>query len=118
MNERRAEKLMSSHFTLGGVGEVAAGPVGRSATAQTDAKLHAEILSWSRSRGAFVGISLQGATLRVDTEDNEELYGKPLETKDIVNGNVPAPASATKLISLLNKYSGTKISEGQRSRDK
>src|SRR6185503_10980490 len=118
MNERGAEKLMSSQFTLGGEGEVAAGPVGRNATAQTDAKLHAEILSWSRSRGAFVGISLQGATLRVDTEDNEELYGKPLETKDIVNGNVPAPASATKLISLLNKYSGTKISEGQRSRDK
>ena len=127
MNERGAQKLVSSQFTLGGEGEVAAGPVGREAAAQTDAKLHAEILSWSRSRGAFAGISLQGATLRQDTDDNQDLYGKPLETKDIVNGNIAPPASASKLISLLNKYSGTKVpqkagagtgKEGERSRDK
>jgi len=122
MNERGAQKLISSQFTLGGEGEVAAGPVGRSATAQTDALLHAEILSWSRSRGAFAGISLQGATLRQDTEDNQELYGKPLETKDIVNGTVAPPASAAKLMSLLNKYSAMKTSgtptEAERSREK
>jgi lipid-binding SYLF domain-containing protein len=118
MNERGAQKLMSSKFTLGGEGEVAAGPVGRNATAQTDAKLQAEILSWSRSRGAFAGISLQGATLRPDTEDNQELYGKPLETKDIVNSNMPPPPAAKKLISVLNKYSGTKVPEAERSRAK
>ena len=81
MNERGMQKLMSSKFTLGGEGEVAAGPVGRNASAQTDAKLQAEILSWSRSRGAFAGISLQGATLREDMEDNQELYGKAYENR-------------------------------------
>ena len=66
MNERGADRLLSSKFTLGAEGSVAAGPVGRAATAQTDAKMTAEILSWSRSRGVFAGISLSGATLRED----------------------------------------------------
>ena len=74
MNERGAAKLLSSKFTLGGEGEVAAGPVGREASAQTDAKMHAEILSWSRARGVFAGISLQGATLRQDLDDNAVMY--------------------------------------------
>jgi SH3 domain-containing YSC84-like protein 1 len=108
MNERGMQKLMQSKFTLGGEGEVAAGPVGRNATAQTDALMHAEMLSWSRSRGIFAGISLQGATLRQDLDDNKELYGKAYETKDILNGNVPVPAAASKLISLLGKYSARK----------
>jgi len=108
MNERGMQKLMESKFTLGGEGEVAAGPVGRNATAQTDALMHAEILSWSRSRGIFAGISLQGATLRQDLDDNKELYGKAYETKDILNGNVAVPAAASKLISLLGKYSARK----------
>jgi lipid-binding SYLF domain-containing protein len=110
MNERGMQKLMTSKFTLGGEGEVAAGPVGRDATAQTDALMHAEILSWSRSRGLFAGISLQGATLRQDLDDNKELYGKAYETKEILNGNVAAPAAASKLISLLDKYSAKKTS--------
>jgi lipid-binding SYLF domain-containing protein len=108
MNERGMQKLMESKFTLGGEGEVAAGPVGRNATAQTDAKMRAEMLSWSRSRGVFAGISLQGATLRQDLDDNKELYGKAYETKDILNGNVAVPAAASKLISLLGKYSARK----------
>jgi lipid-binding SYLF domain-containing protein len=108
MNERGMQKLMESKFTLGGEGEVAAGPVGRNAAAQTDAKMRAEILSWSRSRGVFAGISLQGATLRQDLDDNKELYGKAYETKDILTGNVAVPAAASKLISLLGKYSARK----------
>jgi len=108
MNERGMQKLMSSKFTLGGEGEVAAGPVGRNASAQTDALLHAEILSWSRSRGVFAGLSLQGATLREDLEDNQELYGKAYENREILAGKVATPAAASKLISLLDKYSARK----------
>jgi len=105
MNERGADRLLSSKFTLGGEGEVAAGPVGRSATAQTDAYMRAEILSWSRSRGVFAGISLQGATLRQDLDDNAVLYGKKLENREIVTQRIKPPRSALKLLSLLNKYS-------------
>jgi SH3 domain-containing YSC84-like protein 1 len=105
MNERGAERLLSSKFTLGGEGEVAAGPVGRSATAQTDAFMRAEILSWSRSRGVFAGISLQGATLRQDLDDNRALYGKKLTNREIVMQGVRAPKAASKLLSLLTKYS-------------
>ncbi len=104
MNERGAQKLMESQFTLGGEGEVAAGPVGRDATAQTDAKFRAEILSWSRTRGVFAGISLKGATLRADQEDNEALYGKKMETKEVVNGKVTPTAAGRKLTEMLGKY--------------
>lgn len=106
MNERGARKLMSSQFTLGGEGEVAAGPVGRNAAVQTDAFLHAEMLSWSRSRGVFAGLSLQGATLRQDLDDNRDLYGKAVDNTTILKGMAP-PASAKKLISEIRKYSGT-----------
>ena len=105
MTERGADKLLESKFTLGAEGSVAAGPVGRTATAQTDAQMHADILSWSRSQGLFAGISLQGATLREDLDDNATLYGKKLENKDIVMNGVRAPKAAAKLIKLLNKYS-------------
>ena len=79
MTERGADKLLSSKFTLGAEGSVAAGPVGRTATAQTDAQMHADILSWSRSQGLFAGVALEGATLREDLDDNATLYGKKLE---------------------------------------
>jgi lipid-binding SYLF domain-containing protein len=105
MNERGAHKLLESKFTLGGEGSVAAGPVGRTATAQTDAQMHAEILSWSRSQGLFAGIALTGATLRQDLDDNAQLYGKRLENKQIVTTSVRTPKSAERLIGLLNKYS-------------
>jgi lipid-binding SYLF domain-containing protein len=108
MNERGMNKLMSSKFTLGAEGEVAAGPVGRNATAQTDAYMRAEILSWSRSRGVFAGVSLQGATLREDLDDNKELYGQAYENQEILKGKIAAPAAASNLISLLGKYSARK----------
>ena len=104
MNDRGADRLLSSQFTLGGQSEVAAGPVGRSATAQTDALMTAELLSWSRSRGIFAGVSLLGATLRQDLDDNRVLYGKKLENREIVRGNVAAPKSATRLLKQLNQY--------------
>ncbi len=105
MNARGADKLLASKFTLGAEGSVAAGPVGRTATAQTDAQLHAEILSWSRSQGLFAGLALEGATLRQDLNDNATLYGKKLENREIVTSGVRPPKAAAKLLSLLNKYS-------------
>src|SRR5437879_2744199 len=108
MNERGAAKLLSSKFTLGGEGEVAAGPVGREASAQTDAKMHAEILSWSRARGVFAGISLQGATLRQDLDDSAIIYGKKLPNKEVVQSSTPVPSQAQPLISVLTKYSSAK----------
>jgi lipid-binding SYLF domain-containing protein len=105
MNERGADKLLSSKFTLGAEGSVAAGPVGRTATAQTDAQMHAEILSWSRSQGLFAGLALEGATLRQDLDDNAQLYGRKLENRDIVTSGVRAPKAAARLLDLLNKYS-------------
>jgi len=105
MNERGAQKLMESQFTLGGEGEVAAGPVGRDATAQTDAKFHAEILSWSRTRGVFAGISLKGATLRKDEDENQALYGKKMDTKEVVNGHMEPTGAGRRLTDMLSKYS-------------
>jgi len=105
MNARGADKLLASKFTLGAEGSVAAGPVGRTATAQTDAQMHAEILSWSRSQGLFAGLALEGATLRQDLDDNATLYGKKLENRQIVTTSVRTPRSALRLIALLDKHS-------------
>ena len=105
MSERGADKLLSSKFTLGAEGSVAAGPVGRTATAQTDAQMHADILSWSRSQGLFAGLALEGATLRQDLDDNATLYGKKLKNRDIVTQGVRPPQAAANLIALLNRYS-------------
>jgi len=105
MSERGADKLLASKFTLGAEGSVAAGPVGRTATAQTDAQMHAEILSWSRSQGLFAGLALEGATLREDLDDNATLYGKKLENRYIVTSGIRVPKSAQALITLLNKHS-------------
>jgi lipid-binding SYLF domain-containing protein len=105
MNERGASKLLESKFTLGAEGSVAAGPVGRTATAQTDAQMHADILSWSRSQGLFAGLALEGATLRQDLDDNATLYGNKLENREIVTTGVHAPDAAAKLLLLLNRYS-------------
>jgi lipid-binding SYLF domain-containing protein len=105
MNEKGADRLLSTKFTLGAEGEVAAGPVGRSSTAQTDAGMRAEILSYSRSRGVFAGLSLSGATLRPDLDDNKAMYGKPLNNKEIVESRMAAPPAAAKLMEELNKYS-------------
>jgi lipid-binding SYLF domain-containing protein len=104
MNEGGENKLLSSKFTLGAEGSVAAGPVGRTATAQTDLQMKAEILSWSRSQGVFAGLALEGATLRQDLDDNAELYGKRLENREIVTTSVRPPEAAAKLLALLDKY--------------
>jgi len=105
MNERGADRLLSSQFTLGGEGEVAAGPVGRNASASTDAKLTAEMLSWSRARGVFAGVSLQGATLRQDLEDNKKLYGREIPNRELVDSKLAPPENAKALISALNHFS-------------
>jgi lipid-binding SYLF domain-containing protein len=105
MSARGAEKLLESKFTLGAEGSVAAGPVGRTATAQTDAQMHADILSWSRSQGLFAGVALEGATLRQDLDDNGVLYGKKLHNREILSSGVRPPAAAARLLELLNHYS-------------
>jgi SH3 domain-containing YSC84-like protein 1 len=107
-SEPGVKKLLQDKFTLGADASVAGGPVGRTSSAETDAQLHAEILTWSRSRGAFAGVSLEGATLRPDEDWNTELYGKPLTNKEIVMGDIPAPPAAAKLIATLDKYSSRK----------
>jgi lipid-binding SYLF domain-containing protein len=105
MNDRGARRMLESQFTLGADGEVAAGPVGRQSTAQTDAKFTAEILSWSRSRGIFAGIALKGATLRQDIDDNETMYGTRLENRQIVAGAVRPTAAGRRLIGSLERIS-------------
>jgi SH3 domain-containing YSC84-like protein 1 len=105
MNQRGMDRLTTSKFTIGGEATAAAGPVGRDVTAQTDVLLAAEILSWSRSRGLFGGVSLDGATLRSDLNENQALYGQRWDNKQILTSGAQPPASSAKLIALLNKYS-------------
>jgi lipid-binding SYLF domain-containing protein len=105
MNETGMKHLLSNKFTVGAEATAAAGPVGRDASAQTDAVMRAEMLSYSRSRGLFAGISLQGATLRPDADANEELYGKPIENRTILTTAVAPPPAAAKLETLLNRNS-------------
>jgi lipid-binding SYLF domain-containing protein len=108
MNKRGAEKLLSSKFTLGADASVAAGPVGRSASADTDLKLHAEILTYSRARGVFAGVALDGATLRPDNETNTEMYGGRRTNKQILRGGAKATEAGTELAADLNRYSTRK----------
>jgi lipid-binding SYLF domain-containing protein len=106
MNEAGANSVMSSKVKLGGDASVAAGPKGRTATAETDVVMKAEILSYSRSRGVFAGVSLAGSTLRPDDGANKELYGRAITAKDIVReGKVKPPASAKRLLEILGKAS-------------
>jgi len=105
MNQRGMQRLMTSKFTIGGDATAALGPVGRNVTAQTDAMMTAEILSWSRSHGVFAGASLDGSTLRTDVDENEALYHKRFTTKDVLTGSVTPPAAAAALIDALTKYS-------------
>jgi SH3 domain-containing YSC84-like protein 1 len=105
MNEGGMHKLLQDKFTIGGEGTAAAGPIGRDATAQTDAQLHAEILSYSRSRGLFAGVALTGATMRPDKDANTELYGHAVGNREILGGDVSAPAAAGEFEQLLNRNS-------------
>ncbi len=104
MNQKGADRLMKSEFTLGGDAAVMAGPVGRTAEAKTDLYLTAEILSYSRSRGVFAGVSLDGSTLRADDDANAQIYGKKVDHATILKGEVKRPASARGLYDVLNKY--------------
>lgn len=106
MNERGATSVMSSKVKLGADASVAGGPVGRTTSAETDIVMKAEILSWSRNRGVFAGISLDGSTLRSDDDANKNLYGKELNAKQIIlRREVRTPPDGRQLIALLNKIS-------------
>jgi len=106
MNPKGARSLLSSKVKLGGDASAAAGPKGRTAEGSTDVVMNAEILSYSRTKGLFAGISLEGSTLRSDGSANEKLYGRKLSAKDIIRGGkVGTPASAQELVALLNKKS-------------
>jgi len=105
MNDRGMKHLLSDKFTIGADATAAAGPIGRDASAQTDAMMHAEMLSYSRSRGLFAGISLEGATLRPDEETNRELYGHNTTNREVLAGDFKTPASAAKFGHALNRES-------------
>lgn len=106
MNEKGARSVMSSKVKLGGEASVAAGPVGRTSSAETDAVMNAEMLSWSRSKGLFGGLSLEGSTIRSDDDANKKLYGKDVNAKQIIiEKEVKTPAAAQSLEQLLNRTS-------------
>ena len=106
MNDKAASGILTSKFKLGADASAAAGPVGRDASAETDATLKADILSYSRAKGLFAGVSLEGSTLRPDNDANKKLYGKEMDAKSIVlDGAVKAPPSAATLLATLNKAS-------------
>jgi len=105
MNDGGMRHLLSDKFTLGGEATAAAGPVGRDAAAETDAMMHAEMLSYSRSHGLFAGISLEGATLRPDEDSNRELYGRDVTNREILTGDFKTPAVADRFEHALNRDS-------------
>jgi lipid-binding SYLF domain-containing protein len=110
-NRSGMSKLDKDKFTIGGDASAMAGPVGRSTEARTDAMMHAEILSWSRSRGVFAGVSLDGATLRPDNDDNTKEYGRPVTQREILRGEVKPPHSAEELYHELNRWAPYKKGE-------
>jgi SH3 domain-containing YSC84-like protein 1 len=108
MNKSGMEHLLSDKFQMGGEASAAAGPVGRDSSAMTDAELHAEILTYSRSRGIFGGLDLSGAALTDDHDSNKELYGHDISNKEIVTGDVHTPAEARGFIHTLDRISSRK----------
>jgi lipid-binding SYLF domain-containing protein len=104
MNPNGMKKLMSSKFTIGADASAAAGPVGRDVQAKTDAWMTAEILTWSRARGVFAGVSLAGSTLRPDEDDNKDLYGRKMTTREVLMTKQPTPPQAKPLLAKLNQY--------------
>ena len=106
MSKKGEEGLLASKFTIGGEATAAAGPVGRDVTAQTDATMKADILSYSRARGVFAGISLEGGTLRPDEDGNHELYGKPSDNKEILMGKVKMPTEGKAFVDTVARYGG------------
>jgi SH3 domain-containing YSC84-like protein 1 len=118
MNRNGAESVLKSKVKLGGDASAAAGPKGRDAQAATDIVMKAEILTYSRARGLFAGVSLEGSTLRSDGRANRKLYGRDLSARDIVRlGKVHTPAAAAQLISILNRRSPRNQSEAKSLKD-
>jgi lipid-binding SYLF domain-containing protein len=112
MNARGAHSILSNKVKLGADASVAAGPKGRDATAETDVTMRAEVLSYSRARGLFAGISLEGSTVRPDNDGNEKVYGKKLEAESIIfKGAVAVPSPAQTMIAYLNQKSPKNLSE-------
>jgi len=112
MNARGASAILSSKVKLGADASASAGPKGRTAEAATDATLRAEVLTYSRARGLFAGISLEGSTLRPDADANQRVYGKKLDAKEIaLRGVVPAPPSSKELVDVLNQHSPKNMSD-------
>ena len=105
MNDRGMEHLLASKFKLGAEGSVAAGPVGRQAEATTDWKMKSEVLSYSRSRGIFAGLELNGAVIKQDDDDTRTLYGKDVSFKSILTGEVPPPEGSQHFLATVRKYS-------------
>ena len=115
MNKRGADSILRSKVKLGADASAAAGPKGRSAMAATDAYMRSEVLSYSRSRGLFIGVSLEGSTLRQDSGANEKIYGRKVTARQIIlQGKVGAPAAASRLLSVLNQKSPKNTSEDQK----
>lgn len=110
-NESGMKHLLASKFTLGGDATAAAGPVGRDAEAQTDATMKAEILTWSRAHGVYAGVSLDGSTLRPDTDTNQALYGPGAEPPAILSGKTHPPAETQTLLSALQQFGGAPMSK-------
>jgi len=108
MNRHGMERLLGDKFTIGGEAAAAAGPVGRMTAAQTDVAMSAEILSWSRSRGLFAGISLNGATLRPDRSENRRLYGRHISNREILERGVAVPNGARPLVAEMDRISSTR----------
>jgi lipid-binding SYLF domain-containing protein len=104
MNKSGMDRLMGDKFTLGADASIAAGPVGRAAEADTDARMTAEILSWSRAKGLFAGVALNGATMRPDHDANAELYGRKLTNREILAGTIAPPPEARPLMDALRGY--------------
>jgi SH3 domain-containing YSC84-like protein 1 len=109
MNEGGMKHLLGDKFKIGADATAAIGPIGRQAAADTDIALHAEILSWSRSRGVFAGISLDGSTLRPDNAENGKIYGKSITNREILMGNQKVPAAGHQLTLTLDRYSHEKV---------
>ena len=105
MNQKGMDRLAGDKFTIGADASAAIGPLGRTAAADTDAKLTAEMLSYSRTRGVFAGVSLDGTTVTPDHSEDRKLYGREVSNRQIVRGEVNAPDAANPLVTVLNQYS-------------
>ena len=106
MNQKGMDRLAGDKFTIGADASAALGPVGRTAAADTDARLTAEMLTWSRTKGLFAGISLDGTTVTPDHSEDKKVYGKDVSNHEIIKGAIPAPAAASPLVAVLSQYSG------------